>query len=254
MATSTMQATNGGSISWKPLTVVPLRLLGDRWRRAEGADQLSQPQVDEVEVGVDARLTADVRRHDYGRGAGALGDLEHLTAVVVVGGQQHLHVPLLHRGDDLLDVPRRRRNAGLGLDVVEAGNLELAGEIVPLLVVAGDDLAADRQTLLQPAPQPIEQRAPLKLLGLQEVEELALASEDRERGTAAQADELVPVERAVNAVFEVLLPGREVVRVGGIHALQPREDVAGDLNRVKRLGPDVRVAEHVNVALGPREA
>src|SRR6266496_2588214 len=254
MATSTMQATNGGSISWKPLTVVPLRLLGDRWRRAEGADQLSQPQVDEVEVGVDARLTADVRRHDYGRGAGALGDLEHLTAVVVVGGQQHLHVPLLHRGDDLLDVPRRRRNAGLGLDVVEAGNLELAGEIVPLLVIAGDDLAADWETLLEPPAQPLEQGVSLILLRLQEVEELALAIQVGEGGATEDAHQIVAVQRFVDAILEVALAGREVLRVGGIHALQAGEDVPSDLDGVERFRPDVRIAEDVNVALGAREA
>src|SRR3989442_12308754 len=96
MATSTMQATKGGSISWKPLTVVPLQLLGDR-RRAEGADQLSQPQVDEVEVGVDARLTADVRRHDYGGGAGGPGGPEDPAAVGVGVGWRDLPPPCPHR-------------------------------------------------------------------------------------------------------------------------------------------------------------
>src|SRR3989442_6445989 len=90
MATSTMQATKGGSISWKPLTVVPLQLLGDR-RRAEGADQLSQPQVDEVEVGVDARLTADVRPHDYGGDRGRVAGLEAQRPALVAHGAPPPH-------------------------------------------------------------------------------------------------------------------------------------------------------------------
>src|SRR5438445_3891376 len=249
MATSTMQATKGGSISWRPLTVVPLRLWGDGGRRAEGANQLAQPQVDEVDIGVDARLTADVRRHDHRGGAGALGDLEHLTAVVIVGREQHLHVSLLHRRDDLLHVAGRRGNAGLGLDVVEAGNLELPREVVPFLVIAGDDLAADREALLQPAAQPLEEGAPLILLRLEEVEELALPVEVGERGSAEQAHELVTVQRAVNAVLEIPLAGRVGVRVGGVTTLQPREDVASELARVERLGPDVRISNDMELDL-----
>src|SRR3989449_1977881 len=106
MATSTMQATSGGIISWMPLTVSS-RSLGRGAGPAEGAGQLRDPEVDEVEVGVNARRPARVGGHDDGLGAGALGDLLHLVAVIVVGGQQHLDLPLPHRVDDLEHVARR---------------------------------------------------------------------------------------------------------------------------------------------------
>src|SRR2546427_7727183 len=100
MATSTMHATNGGIISWGPLTVSS-RSWGRGVGPAEGAGQLRDPEVDEVEVGVNARRPARVGGHDDGLGAGALGDLLHLVAVIVVGGQQHLDLPLPHRVDEI---------------------------------------------------------------------------------------------------------------------------------------------------------
>jgi len=92
------------------------------------------------------------------------------------------------------------------------------------------------------------------LLRLQEVEELALPVEVGERRAPEQAHEVVAVQRVVDAVLEIFLAGRVVVGIGGVHALQPREDVAGDLDRVERLGPDVRVTKHMDVALGAGEA
>src|SRR5438445_937206 len=163
MATSTMQATNGGIISWMPLTVSS-RSLGRGAGPAEGAGQLRDPEVDEVEVGVNARRPARVGGHDDGLGAGALGDLLHLVAVIVVGGQQHLDLPLPHRVDDLEHVARRGRNSGLRLDIVEAGEPELLREIVPLIVVARYFLAAEHRALLQPAAEPRHERATLVLV------------------------------------------------------------------------------------------
>ena len=89
---------------------------------------------------------------------------------------------------------------------------------------------------------------------LQELEQLALAVEVGERRAAQDLNELVAVQRAVDPILEVLLACREVVGALGCDPLQPGEDVARDLDRVDRRGPDVRVAEHVDVALGAREA
>src|SRR2546430_14836636 len=75
MATSTMQATNGGIISWMPLTVSS-RSLGRGAGPAEGAGQLRDPDVDEVEVGGDAWRPARVGGHDDSLGPGALGDFQ----------------------------------------------------------------------------------------------------------------------------------------------------------------------------------
>src|SRR5206468_8720129 len=135
-----------------------------------------------------------------------------------------------------------------GLDVVEAGDLELAREVVPFLVIAGDDLAADRETLLEPPAQPLEQGVSLILLRLQEVEELALAVQVGEGRATEDAHQLVAVQRFVDAILEVALAGREVVRVRRVHALQAGEDVPGDLDGVERFCPEVWIAEDVNVA------
>src|SRR6266571_2197661 len=66
--------------------------------------------------------------------AGTLRHVHHLIAVIVVGRQEHLDVLVPHGGDDFLHMARRGRNAGLRLDVIEARDLELAREVVPLLV------------------------------------------------------------------------------------------------------------------------
>src|SRR5437773_7757288 len=210
MATSTMQATNGGIISWMPLTVSS-RSLGRGAGPAEGAGQLRDPEVDEVEVSVDARRPARVGGHDDGLGAGALGDLLHLVAVIVVRGQQHLDLPLPHRVDDFEHVARRGRNSGLRLDIVEAGEPELLREVVPLLVVARHFLAAERRALLEPAAQPRSERGTLVFMRVQELEQLALAIEVGERRAAQDLNELVAVQRAVDPILEVLLACREVV-------------------------------------------
>jgi len=67
-------------------------------------------------------------------------------------------------------------------------------------VIAGDDLAADRQAFLEPPSQAFDQRAPLILFRLQEVEEFPLAIEVGERRAAEQADEVVSVFCLVNAL------------------------------------------------------
>src|SRR5206468_1315986 len=66
-ATSTMQATNGGIISWRPLISPPrCQSVGRGGAGAERACQLRNPQIHEVGVGNDPRLAAGVRRHDRG--------------------------------------------------------------------------------------------------------------------------------------------------------------------------------------------
>src|SRR5437879_13320478 len=132
MATSTMQATNGGIINWRPLTVSS-RSLGRGAGPAEGAGQFRNPDVDEVEVGGDAWRPPRVGGHDDGLGPGALGDFLHLVAIIVVRGQQHLDLPLPQRVDDLEHVARRGRKSGPRPEIVEAGEPELLREIVPLL-------------------------------------------------------------------------------------------------------------------------
>src|SRR5260370_31192021 len=153
MATSTIQVPTGGSISWRPLTFHPGGSLGRGAPRAEGAGQLRDPQVHQVKIGVNAVCALGVGWHNYGPRASTLSDVLHLTAVVIIGRQQHLDVPFLHCRDDLLHVPRRGRDTWLGLDIVEAIHPELAREVVPLLMVAGDQLAAERHPLFEPAPQ-----------------------------------------------------------------------------------------------------
>src|SRR3989454_6906961 len=253
MATSTRQATNGGIISWIPL-ITPPASLGRGARGAEGARQLRDPEVHEVEVRVHARRAARVGRDDHGLGAGALGDLEDLVAVVVVRREQHLDVLLTHRIHHFEHVTGRRRNAGLGLDVVDARHSELAREVVPFLVITDDLLAAERQGLLEPPTELRRERRALVLMGVQELEQLPLAVQVGERRPSQDLDELVAEQRTVHAALEVPLPGGEVFGLLGGHALQAGEDVARDLHRVQRVGPDVRVAEDVDVALGAGEA
>src|SRR5207237_5599895 len=84
-----------------------------------------------------------------------LSDLTNLVMIEISGGEQHFHVPLLHELDQLAHMFRRGRNAGLGLDVIDAGNTELAREIVPFLVVARHFFAAKSHALLEPAAEPV---------------------------------------------------------------------------------------------------
>src|SRR3989454_10898701 len=218
MATSTMQATNGGIISWRPLTVSS-RSLGRGAGPAEGASQLRDPQGDEVDIRADAWCSARVGRHDHGLGAGALSDLLHLVAVVVIGGQQHLDLALPHRVDDLEHVARGGRDPGLRLDVVETGEPELLREVVPFLVVARYFLAAEHHPLLEPAAEPRGERGTLVFVPVQELEQLALAVEVDECRAAQDLNELVAVQRAVDPILEVLLACREVV---GGYGCDPR--------------------------------
>src|SRR3989454_399167 len=255
MATSTMQATNGGIISWRPLMSSPrVQAVGGGGARTEGASELRDPQVHEVEVRIDPGRAAGVRRHDHGLGPRLLRHFHDLVAVVVVRREEDLDVLRPHLVDHLEHVPRGRRDAGLRLDVVHAGNVVLPGEVVPLLVIAGDRLAAERHRLLEPPTQPIEERRTLVLLRLQEVEQLSLPVQVREGRAAEELHELVAEQRLVDTVLEVLFPLSEIVGVLGGDALQAGQDVAGDLNRVARAGPDVRVAVHVDVALRAGEA
>src|SRR6266566_7702955 len=173
MATSTMQATNGGIISWRPLMSSPrVQSVGGGGARTEGASELRDPQVHEVEVRIDPGRAAGVRRHDHGLGPRLLRHFHDLVAVVVVRREEDLAVLRPHLVDHLEHVPRGRRDAGLRLDVVHAGNVVLPGEVVPLLVIAGDRLATERHRFLEPPTQPIEERRTLVLLRLQEVEQL----------------------------------------------------------------------------------
>src|SRR5438132_13732724 len=208
--TSTMQATNGASMNVSMLGLLGL-LLSRSAGRAERPRQLRDPEVDEVEVRIDPRGTADVHRDDHGLGPGPRGDLFDLVPVVVVRREQHLNLPLLHLRDDLLHVTRRGRDARLGLDVIHARDLELAGEVVPLLVVAHDLLAAERHPLLEPAAQARHERRALVLVAPQEVEQPPLTVEVGQRLPAEQLHQLVAVKGAVDPVFELLLLRRDVV-------------------------------------------
>src|SRR5207249_3561155 len=95
-------------------------LVGRGAAAAEGAGQLRDPQVHEVEVAVNAGRAVRVGRNDHRLRASLVRHLEHLVVVVVIRGQEHLDVSLAHLVDDFEDVPRRRRAPCLGLDVVDA--------------------------------------------------------------------------------------------------------------------------------------
>src|SRR5260370_528130 len=153
METSTMQATNGGNMSLSPVTR-PARVSVGRGAAAEGADELRNPQVHEIEVAVHARRAVGVRRDDHRLGARLLRHLPYLVPVVVVGGEQDLDVLLPHVVDHLKHVPRRRRDARLGLDIDDAGKPVLTRERVPLLVIASAPLPPHRHPPPEPSPQP----------------------------------------------------------------------------------------------------
>ena len=148
---------------------------------------------------------------------------------------------------------RRRRNTGFRLDIIEAGDLELAREVVPLLVVARHQLAAERHPLLQPATQPADERSALILLLPEEVEQLALTIEIGKRLTADQLHQFVAEQCAIHPVLEIFFASREIVRILGRDALQPSQNVARDEHGIQRVRPDVRVAVDVDVALGARQ-
>src|SRR5260370_17781115 len=173
METSTMQATNGGNMSLSPVTHPPRGSVG-RGAAAEGADELRNPQVHEIEVAVHARRAVGVGGEGPRLGARLLRHLPYLVPVVVVGGEQDLDVLLPHVVDHLKHVPRRRRDARLGLDIDDAGKPVLTREVVPLLVIASDRLAAERERLLEPSAQSADEGCSLVLLDLEEVEQLAL--------------------------------------------------------------------------------
>src|SRR5437016_12528288 len=79
---------------------------------------------------------------------------------------------LAHFVDDLEDVSRRRRDPGLGLDVVDAGQPILPREVIPLLVIASDLFSTKRHRILEPPAQSVNERGPLVLLVLEKVERL----------------------------------------------------------------------------------
>src|SRR5213078_613450 len=165
MATSTMHATNGGIISWKPVTRPPPDSVGCG-PAAEGAGQLRDPEIHEVEVGVDAGGAVRVGGYDRRFRPRLLRHLEHLIPVVVVRGEQYLDVLIPHLVDHFENVPRRGRDPRLGLDVVDTGDSVLSREVVPFLVIARDRLAAKRHRFLEPPAQPVDQRCPLVLFYL----------------------------------------------------------------------------------------
>src|SRR5207302_6252088 len=96
-----------------------------------------------------------------------------------------------------------------GLDIVEAGHAELTREVIPFLMVAGDFLAPEHHSLLEPPAQPADEGRPLVAPVLEEVEQLSLEIEIRQRRAAEQPNQVVAVERAIDAIFEVLLARRE---------------------------------------------
>src|SRR2546425_6737000 len=79
-----------------------------------------------------------------------------LVAVVVVRGEEDLNVLRPHFVDHLQHVPGSGWDSGLRLDVIHAREVVLSGEVVPLLVIAGDRLSAKRHRLLEPPTQPVE--------------------------------------------------------------------------------------------------
>src|SRR5205807_2724394 len=107
--------------------------------------------------------------------------------------------------------------------------------------------------LLEPSSQPGDQRDALILSCLQEVEQFPLPVEIGQSLATEQLHELLPEQRAIDALLEVLFSRREVVGIFRGHALPAGQNVAGDLNRIERSGPDVRVAVHVDVALSARK-
>src|SRR5882672_1567270 len=251
IATSTIHATNGGIISCRPLISPPRCQSVSRGAAgAEGACELRDPQIHEVEVGIDPRRAAGVRRHDHGFRARLLRHFQDLIAVVVVGREEDLDVLRPHFVDHLQHVPRGGRDAGLRLDVIHTRDVVLPREVIPFFVIAGDRLAAERHRLLEPSTEVIDERCTLVLLRFQEVEQLSLPVQVGESRAAEQLHELLAEQRPVNAVLEVLLPLREVISVLGGDAFQPRQDVTGDLDGIERTGPDVWVAVHEAVALG----
>src|SRR5207248_3969819 len=133
MATSTMQATKGGTISWRPLISTPrCQSVGRGGAGAEGAGELRDPQIHEVEIGIDPRGASGVRRNDHGFRTRLLCHFQDLIAVVVVRGEENLDVPRPHFVDHLQDVPRSGWDSGLRLDVIHARDVVLPGEVVPL--------------------------------------------------------------------------------------------------------------------------
>src|SRR5438105_3290466 len=218
--------------------------------RTERPRELRHPEVHQIKEGIDARRTARVRRHDDGLRVGPLGDVHDLAAVIVVRRQQHLDVLIAHRGDDLLDVPWGRGNAGLGLDVIEASDLEFPREIIPLFVIARDQLPTIRQPLLEPSTEMTYQGRALIPLLVQEREELALTIQIRQRRTAKQLHEIVAEQGTVDPLFEILFAPCEVIGILRRDALQACQNIPRDDHDVERIGPDVRIAVHVDIALG----
>src|SRR2546427_5653975 len=181
--------------------------------RAEGLSELRDPEIHEVEVGIHASLTSGVGRHDDCFRTGTLRHVHDLIAIIVVRRQQHLNVLVPHGGDEFLHAARRGGSAGLRLDVIEAGDLELAREIVPFLVVARDPFYPERRPLLEPTAQPVDEWRALILLLAEEVEELALAIEVGQRLAADQLYQVVAEQRAVHPVLD-----RKSTRLNSSHS------------------------------------
>src|SRR5438034_35041 len=148
-------------------------------------------------------------------------------------------------------MPRRGRNAWLRLDEVDTRDAELPGEIDPFLVVADHLLPPERHRLFEPTAESRAQRRALVFVGPEELEQFPLPVEIEQRRAPQQLHQLLAVERSKEAIFEVLFPRGKIRGVCGIDTLQAGEDVARYDHGVDRISPDVRVAEDVNVALGP---
>ena len=95
-------------------------------------------------------------------------------------------------------------------------------------------------------------RALIPLL-VQEREKLALTIQIRQRRPAEQLHEIVAEQRTVDPLFEILFAPREVIGILRRDALQAGQNIPRDDHNVERIGPDVRIAVHVDVALGPRQ-
>src|SRR5690349_3460877 len=141
MATRIMHATKGATMNAS--TGSPRLATGGGRCGAKPLRQRLHPDVHEADVRLGAGLAAGVPRHDHRLRTRARRHFADLVTVVVAGGQEHLNLLLLHLFDHLLDMARRGRDPRLRLDVVHARHTELAGEVVPFLVIAHHRLATE---------------------------------------------------------------------------------------------------------------
>ena len=166
----------------------------------------------------------------------------------VVGGEERRYLVLLHEVDDAPHVARRGRDADLRLDVHGAGDPEACREVQPVLVVAHHLAVSEGLPLAQPAAQQLRERLSLEALLLQELPEPVCAGEVEEGLRAEDVHELIAEGPAHHALRERSLVLLVQLRPARVDAAQAGQDVPADDDPVHRVGVDVRIAEHVNVA------